>query len=219
MIKFEIMDIRKYFKPVQNQDSSIQQPKLYRLDEESWIEQGCIPTDITDVHTFNTLWYLHPDEYGEVYYNGKVIKTPRWQQNYLRDYNFSGMNHKAKPLPIEFVPYLEWANQFNGNVTFNQVLINWYANGHHYINPHTDNEKQLVKHSPVLSLSLGQERTFRIRNKLDNKSILDLQMPDKTYLMMCGKMQEHYLHEVVKVNGKKGENMGKRINITFRVLK
>jgi alkylated DNA repair dioxygenase AlkB len=162
---------------------------------------------------------LHPEEYGQVSYMGKTVNTPRWQQTYLKDYYFSGMIHKALLLPEELQPFLDWANTVSPNVIYNQVLINWYANGNHYIGPHSDDEKQLVELSPVLSVSLGQERIFRIRQKSTNDTVVDIPMPSDTYVMMCGKMQKKYLHEVPKVTGKKGNEMGRRINITFRVFK
>ena len=33
---------------------------------------------------------------------------------------------------------------------------------------------------------------------------------------MGGDFQKEFTHEIVKVSGKKGENVGKRINLTFR---
>ena len=210
------MDIRKYFKPVvENKFKS----KIYKLDDECWIEQHSIPDPLQSMYDFDELWRLHPQEYGCVSYMGKMVKTPRWQQTYLKDYYFSGMMHKALPLPTQLQPFLEWANTITPDVIFNQVLVNWYGNGNHYINPHTDNERQLVKNSSILSVSLGQERIFRIRDKSTNQIVLDIPMPTNTYVMMCGTMQSRYLHEVPKVTGTKGSSMDKRINITFRVFK
>lgn len=44
-------------------------------------------------------------------------------------------------------------------------------------------------------------------------------MPDGTFLVMGGTFQKEFTHEVPKINGVKGENIGKRINITFRQFK
>jgi len=211
------MDIRKYFKPIDGVSEF--KPKLFTLDKDSWIEQNAIPSTLQDLYDFDELWELHPEEYGTVSYMGKVVKTPRWQQTYLKDYYFSGMIHKALSLPEKFQPFLDWANSLSDDVVYNQVLVNWYANGEHYIGPHSDNEKQLVPFSSVLSVSLGQERVFRIRQKSTNDIVVDIPMPNNTYVMMCGKIQERYLHEVPKVSGSKGSSMDKRINITFRVFK
>lgn len=211
------MDIRKYFKPVSGMNEF--KPKLFTLDHESYIEQRAIPIPLQAMYDFDELWKLHPEEYGTVSYMGKVVNTPRWQQTYLRDYYFSGMMHKALPLPVEFQPFLDWANTVSANVVYNQVLVNWYGDGNHYIGAHTDDEQQLVPLSPVLSVSLGQERIFRIRQKRTNDIVVDIPMPNNTYMIMGGKVQRNYLHEVPKVSGTKGSQMDKRINITFRVFK
>jgi alkylated DNA repair dioxygenase AlkB len=213
------MDIRKYFKPLAPALEKESQPIKYVLDEESWIEQGQLPNELVNTYTFNEIWRLHPEDYSELFIMGKTVKTPRWVQNYLRSYQFSGTTQPALPLPKQFEPFLMWANTLDTNVVYNQVLVNWYADGKHYIGPHSDSEKQLVKNSNVLSISLGQERMFRIKRKSDHSVVLDINMPHNTYLIMCGKIQERYLHEVPKVTGNKGDAMGKRINITFRVFK
>lgn len=41
-------------------------------------------------------------------------------------------------------------------------------------------------------------------------------MPHGTVLVMGGKFNTEFTHEVPKIGGKKGEETGKRINITFR---
>jgi hypothetical protein len=57
---------------------------------------------------FDELWKLHPKEYGEIKILGKIIKTPRWQASYGQDYYFSGLNHKALPLPHKYLENLLW---------------------------------------------------------------------------------------------------------------
>jgi alkylated DNA repair dioxygenase AlkB len=186
------------------------------LDGESWIEQGLIPSH----PPLSVLWELHPVEFGAVRIMGREIPTPRWQQSYDRAYWYSGMLHEAPPLPPAFQPFKNWVNTlFDRQWTFNQTLINWYENGHHYIGPHSDDTRQLVNASPIVSISLGQPRLFRIRKKNNKENVLDLEMPNGTYVVMGGKMQESFTHEVPKVQGKKGEALGHRVNITFRCFK
>lgn len=224
------MDIRKYFQVVKTskapeptnkkeEDSEENDPKVHWLDDESWIEQGRLPLDMT--WDFDKLWCLHPEEFGEVRYMGKIVKTPRWQQTYCRSYYYSGMMHEALALPAEFRVFLDWANGLYRDWTFNQVLVNWYLDGRHYISKHSDGERQIVPRSPIVSVSLGQSRCFRVRRKgnaPDDEVVFEVDMPDRSFLAMCGAMQEHFTHEVPKVNGAKGASMGRRINITFRVF-
>lgn len=183
------------------------------LTDNSWLDEGDLPEKLTE--NFDTLYNLHPDEYGKIIIFGKKIDTPRYQQTYGRDYTFSGINHAPLELPDEFKPFLEWANSLDYG-PFNQVLVNWYANGNHYIGAHSDDERQLIKHSPIVSISLGATRTFRLRKKGESGIFKDILMPDGTVLVMGGKFQSEFKHEVPKINGKKGHGVGRRINITFR---
>ena len=102
---------------------------------------------------------------------GKLIKTPRWQQTYGRSYNFSGVNHQALDIPEIIVPYLNFVNSL-GYGEFNQILINWYENGLHYIGPHSDDTTQLKTNSAIVSISIGSERLFRFRSKKLKKQFL-----------------------------------------------
>jgi alkylated DNA repair dioxygenase AlkB len=187
------------------------------LENNSWIIYGNIPDSIE--YDFEKLWNLHPENYGSVMIYGKKIETPRYQQSFLIPYYFSGLTHEAIDLPNEFNKFMVWSNSLEINSKFNQALVNWYANGHHYIGAHSDSTIQLVKDSPIMSISLGESRKFRIRDRKTKKIVLDLEMKDRTYIIMGGEMQTFYTHEVPKINGIKGENTGKRINITFRNFK
>jgi alkylated DNA repair dioxygenase AlkB len=190
------------------------------LANNSWVEQSTLPESLLKDEDFEALWEKHPDAFGKVNMMGRVIDTPRWQQSYLRAYNYTGMMHDPLPLPEEFQCALDWANAlYPREWTFNQVLINWYENGLHYIGSHSDDTRQLVPHSPIVSISLGAERRFRIREKATKSVVADLKMTNRSYVVMGGEMQNHYTHEVPKINGEKGKTVGRRINITFRVFK
>lgn len=182
------------------------------LDETSYVVQEVIPDDLQ--YDFEQLWDLHPEQYGQVRMMGKIVETPRWQQTYGHDYYYTGMLHHALPLPEPFKPFLDWANTLGYN-EFNQVLINWYQDGQHYIGKHSDDESQLVPGSPILSISLGAVRKFRIRSKHDNSIIQDLDTLNRSYMVMCGRMQKDYTHEIVKTS----KECGRRINITMRQFK
>ncbi len=182
----------------------------------SWLDV-ISPTVDTNVN-FKALWKLHPDTFGQVVIYGKTISTPRWYQSYDEVYTFSGSTHTALPLPDILNPVKDYVNRL-GYGTFDQTLINWYENGQHYIGAHSDDERDIKIGSPILSVSLGATRKFRIRSKETKAVVLDVDLVDGSVVVMCGTFQKELKHEIVKVNGKKGLAVGPRINITFRQFK
>jgi hypothetical protein len=108
---------------------------------------------------------------------------------------------------------------------FNSCLINWYMDGHHYIGPHSDDERELVKGSPVFSATLGETRLFRFRGKGGTKGgavgavVRECMLRSGDLVVMGGACQSNYKHEIVKVTSKsKAALMGPRVNITFRMF-
>ena len=185
------------------------------LSQTSWIATCKLPKELYP--NFNDLWQTHPLEKGKVKIYGKEIETPRWHASYLNDYTFSGitLNNKNTIIPPAVSKIFEWANT-NETEKYNQILVNWYENGHHYIGKHSDDEKQLIPESYIFSLSLGSTRTFRIRNKESKKIVRDITLNDGDIVIMGGTTQKEFTHEITKISGKKGESISRRINITFR---
>lgn len=204
---------------------------LIILSENSYIVQGPIPKEL--IPELSDILSIRPEKPDTVIIMGKRILTPRFVAHYLKSYNYSGRTHIAKPLPDIWKPLLDWCNTTilnkwkyeeakRNNIIigelhqFNQAMVNYYMNGLHYIGRHSDDEKQILNNFPIFSASFGQERTFRIRNKVDGGIVRDIVMKDGSFLLMCGNMQKEFTHEVPKVLGKKGESLKCRINITFR---
>ncbi len=97
---------------------------------------------------------------------------------------------------------------------FNGILINLYNGGNDYIGKHSDNEKELSSSGTVAAISIGKERVFRIRNKVKGgtgKIIADIRTTNGQLLVMDGKFQLEYTHEVPK-----DISTGIRVSITFR---
>jgi alkylated DNA repair dioxygenase AlkB len=190
------------------------------LTLDSHIILGEIPEHVRE--NFMSMWNSKPTLKSSINIFGKMIQSPRYVENYLQPYTYSGVTLPAKELPVEFCKLFKWANMDVASVLapgrqYNQCLVNFYENGHHYIGRHSDNEKDFMKYAPIFSASFGQERTFRIRDKKTKKIVQDIQVKDGTFIIMCGKMQKEFYHEIPKVGGDKGAAMGKRINVTFRV--
>ena len=186
------------------------------LNEDSWIHT--LPFKCEEFVPFNELWQIHPEEYNDIMMMGKLIKTPRWQQTYGRSYNFSGVNHVALDIPDIILPYLHFVNNL-GYGEFNQILINWYENGLHYIGSHSDDTTQLKKNSPIISISIGAERIFRFRSKITKKTVLDISLSDGIIVVMGGECQKDFKHEIPKITGEKALKIKPRINFTFRQFK
>lgn len=180
------------------------------LSSTAWIETSRLNFKVDE----QLLWDMCPIEHSKFYFGNQIIDNPRFDLSFGRDYTFSRSNHIALPVPDTLQPLLDYINGL-GYGEFNQMLINYYRNGHDYIGSHPDNVKQLVPLSPILSLSLGATRKFRIRD-MNKKIIKDIDLNHGDILVMCGNMQKEFKHEIVKVQGEKGKKIRRRINITFR---
>ncbi len=161
---------------------------------DSWVDAFFLPEElIPDKETFDRFWKLHPEQYGKIKMAGKVINVPRWQQAYGRSYNFSGMDHKALPIPKELAPWIEFANKDHPSYltdlvdlysdktpVYNQILLNWYGDGDHSIGAHADDETHFIKsglgETVVYSISLyekgtnGKPRILRMKPKKKKKN-------------------------------------------------
>ena len=119
-----------------------------------------------------------------------------------------------------------------------------YADGSHYIGPHSDDETQLAAGAPIFSISWGATRRFRLlpRRKTasnrDQKAVsddygstgstdacgasgrpaapvkLDLEVANGDLVVMGGDCQKTHKHEVPKTR----QLVGRRINATFRTF-
>lgn len=183
----------------------------------SWYEVVTkIPDSIlvSDV-VFDELWDLHPSKFGEGMIFGKMRKFPRWNLSYGQSYTFAGKVNTGNEIVHPYMKkLLSWVIKHSGK-EYKQVLVNWYQDGNHYIGWHSDDEKQLVKNSPIYSFSFGQDRAFKIKSK-DKTVNKTLNMPNNSLIIMGGEMQKYYKHSVPKRALSKVSK--RRINITFRLF-
>lgn len=169
---------------------------------------------------FDLLWNLHPEEYNTIRFFDKEIKLPRYTNNYGVDYRFSGTIHKASSTPNEIniiMQNLQKIVMGNNKSLLNGCLVNWYADGNHYIGPHSDSERGIYSNSPILTLSLGATRTFKLIPKefISTQYRKDLKVNNGDLLIMGGTTQSTHKHTIPKTKKCKD----RRISITMRCFK
>jgi len=137
--------------------------KVY-LDDTYFVEKyaqvDCFTCEVSE---FERLWNEHPAAYHEVMIHGKKVKTPRWQQAYGKNYEYTGSKNNALPLDRIDKKYLAWS-QTHVDPRVNGLLLNWSdGSENHYIGKHRDSTKGLIKASPIITLSHGETRILRMR--------------------------------------------------------
>lgn len=166
-----------------------------------------------DAEGFVRLWSLLPEEYQEITMHGRLVKLPRWQRAYGRDYRFSGRLSESLPVPPPLEPLLAWAKaSFHGRL--NGLLLNWYDGTlGHYIGPHNDSIKRMVVGAPIVTVSLGQTRVFRLTLP-GSKTRRDFPATDGTVFVMPYDTNLAWKHEVPK----SAKAKGRRISVTVRAF-
>ena len=78
---------------------------------------------------------------------------------------------------------------------------------------HRDNESELGRQPVIVSLSLGEPRRFRLRQKYDiTNAPLTFELGDGDLLIMYGPTQTYWEHALLKSR----RDLGPRMNLTFR---
>jgi alkylated DNA repair dioxygenase AlkB len=145
--------------------------------------------------------------------HGKEVKTPRWQQAYGYSYEYTGSRNNALPTPEVLESFLAWGQQ-NVDPRLNGLLLNWYdgAAGH-YIGPHRDARKGLVPDTPIVTISRGEERIFRMR-PWQGDGYKDTLLSDGAVLVMPWATNLSWTHEIPKMK----KYLGRRISVTLRAF-
>ncbi|XAY03373.1 alkylated DNA repair [Paraconexibacter sp. AEG42_29] len=153
---------------------------------------------------------------------------PRWQQAYVRDYAFSGRVSAALDLPPVLQPFVSWSRDVI-DPRLNGVLVNWYASpgdeiddgetssAGDYIGPHRDSRDGLIVGAPIVTISLGGLRTFRLRPYREKGPAVDVPLHNGAVVVVPFDTNLAYTHEVPRPRSTKGE-VGRRISITLRAF-
>ena len=146
----------------------------------------------------------------------KEYLTPRlttWHGDAGTDYSVSGKIANPNPWTPELQMLKEKVEAVAG-VKFNSVLLNYYRDGNDSVAWHSDREIVLGKNPVIASVSLGQVRSFDIRNKADHKEHYSVKLEHGSFLLMKAGLQESWEHRVAK----SVKPMRARVNLTFRVV-
>lgn len=148
---------------------------------------------------------------------GKVYPQPRLTALYGvadKTYSYSNITMQPKPYTSEL---LEIKNRIEAmaQVEFNACLLNLYRDGRDSNGWHSDDERELGQNPVIGSISLGQERPFHLRHKKNRHLKHTILLQHGSLLLMKGKTQHFWQHQVPKTK----KPIGERINLTFRILK
>lgn len=176
---------------------------------------GQLPMELLwDQPTFEAVWRMHPEDKHLIMIHGREVVTPRWQQAYGADYLYTGRKNSALSTPLLLLPLLIWIQRVVSK-RLNGLLLNWYEGASHYIGPHHDSTKFLVPGLPIVTISFGETRIFRLTlEKHVPKVVHDFPAPPGTVFVMPFGTNEVWKHAVPK----SARYQGKRISVTFRAF-
>ena len=144
---------------------------------------------------------------------GKTHPVPRLQAWYA-DSGLSYTYSNIRLEPVTFTPELlhirRKLEQLCG-VDFNSVLCNLYRSGADKNGWHRDNEPELGVNPTIASISFGEVRKFSLRHR-ETKEKVDLLLPSCSLLLMRGRTQHHWEHQLAATK----KQIGVRLNLTFR---
>jgi alkylated DNA repair dioxygenase AlkB len=186
-----------------------------------------LPKDGT-VHYYGKIF---TEEQSEIYYV-KLLNEINWQHDVVKifgkeiitkrkvaflgdegiSYKYSGKTKIAENWLKFILEINSTVEQISGE-KFNACLLNYYHNGSEAMSWHSDNEKEILKHSAIASVSFGAERKFGFKHNFTKEEI-SLMLENGSLLIMKDETQIYWKHKLY-TNVKITEP---RINLTFRTI-
>ena len=176
---------------------------------------GRLPEElIWSMAQFNEAWALHPEIRPSIHLHGRMVQIPRYQQAYGDNYHFSGQISRAAPVPDLLRPFLDWSRE-HIHPALSGLLVNWYDGPGHYIGPHHDHTANLIDGTPIVTISFGEARTFRLsRGVGSEKQTLDFAAPNGAVFVLPYSTNRVWKHAVPKST----RYTGRRISVTLRAF-
>lgn len=213
-------------------------------DSSAWVETQQLPDELIQYaeNHFEEMLQLGQDgkKCTKIVMNGNEVPAHRTYQSYgntpalteqQRDcrgsYMFSDLSGQKQEIPPLFQPIIDYVNNCQGKVPYNQFVINWYQDGNEYTPYHRDWYKGMAEESDIVTVSLtpkivkeSEYRTFGIilMPKFEKKlgvihSKVDIVATNGSMIRLGGKnMQKHFFHGVPR----EPEKLHPRISISFR---
>jgi alkylated DNA repair dioxygenase AlkB len=172
---------------------------------------GRLPAELAwSPAAFREAWTLHPEARPTIFLHGREVTVPRWQQAYGADYHFSGQVSRSLPVPPPLRPLLDWARAAV-HPALNGLLLNWYDGPGHYIGPHHDSTANMVPAAPIVTISFGEARTFRMSLGRQKRDFL---AADGCVIVIPQATNAVWKHAVPK----SARYAGRRISVTVRAF-
>lgn len=189
--------------------------KANKLDQDCLFFTGALPEQLLpDQIQFENLWSIHPTEFHEIMMHGRLVRTPRWQQAYGRDYHYTKRTNVALPIPSALEPLLHWARRAI-DTRLNGLLLNWYDGTlGHYIGKHRDSTTSMVEGAPIVTVSLGEKRVFRLR-PWKGTGFVDFEANNGMVFITPYETNLAWTHEVPQSL----RFQGRRISVTIRAFR
>jgi alkylated DNA repair dioxygenase AlkB len=171
-------------------------------------DEAFLPPDLADRYFVelrdHCAWDQKPGVFGHM--------QPRLTASYGDEgvtYRYSGTVNIALPWTPTLLEIKEKIEAVQGE--YNYCLLNRYRSGSDSMGWHADDEPEMG--NVIGSLSLGATREFRIRHNA-TREMRTFPVSNGTLIVMAGTMQHFWKHDVPKTK----ENVGERINLTFRKI-
>lgn len=222
-----------YVKPCETKKTQ----KIFLTKSNSaWITIAWISNELkkySQTH-YQEMFDLHPIERGKVVMFGEEVNSPRWHRSYLkipshnirkeRSFMYSGKEfYKDLSLPSKFQGYLDFLNKKEDQEKYNQVIVNWYADGNDFIAAHSDCQIGMKAGAGISIITLCEDvnsfRALRFTAKnlkgIENDNIykhVKIVTTHGSIITMYGDTQKKFKHKIPKALGLNSS----RISLTFR---
>lgn len=157
-----------------------------------------------------------PWQHDQIKVFGKVYEQPRLTAlfaNNNKPYSYSNITMRPHLFEGKLQMIKEKVEAVS-KIQFTTCLLNLYRDGQDSNGWHADDERELGDFPQIASVSFGETRKFKMRRKDNHKEKFDIELQHGSLLLMLGKTQAFWQHQIPKTARKINE----RINLTFRII-